>query len=183
MSLDNPQYQTTVVSTSVVGFIALFIFIIAGITYYTSTSRDYVPNNQQSQDKITVLNEAFRSVLGPNWPYVILFFLIIIGIALYFLYIAANNNAISITMSELAANRFNLIFMYFTIIFGIFMVLLVLKNYLDYKKQQTGNIPNYKPTQDQEQKNTKLITIIGLGLFVIFGGGYAVWYIFMKKTQ
>ena len=182
MSLDNPNYQATVVSTSIVASVALFVIIIAGITYYTSTSGDYVVNNQQSQDKITVLNEAFRSALGSKWPYVVLAFTIFVGIALYFLYIAASNNAISINMSDASATTFNVIFMYFTIIFGIFMIVLVVKEYLNYKKQQqTGNTPNYVPSTNQQQQNTKLLTVIGLGLFVIFGGGYAVWYIFKKK--
>lgn len=181
MSLDNPRYQTTVISTSTVAFLALFVIIVAGITYYTSSSGDYVPNNQQSEDKITVINEAFRSALGPNWPYIILAFVIFMGIALYFLYIAATNNAISITMSDEAAAKFNVIFMYFTIIFGIFMIVLVVKAYLDYKKQQSGSLPNYIPSRDQQKKNTQLLVVVGLGLFVIFGGGYAVWYIFTKK--
>jgi hypothetical protein len=181
MSLNDPKYQTTVVSTSVVGFVALFIIIIATLTYYTSTSGDYVLNNQQSEDKITVLNEAFRSALGPKWPYVILAFTIFVAIALYFLYIAAGNNAISINMSDTAANRFNIIFVYFTIIFGIVMIVLVVKEYLDYKKAQTGGSSNYIPTLDQAKKNNQLLVVIGLGLFVLFGGGYAVWYIFMKK--
>lgn len=177
MSLNNPQYQTTVVSTSIVGFVALFILVFAGITYYTSTSGDYVPNDKVSEDKITVLNESFRSALGQRWPFVILAFIILVAICLYFLYIAANNNAISITMSDPAANRFNIIFTYFTIIFGILMIVLVVK---EYRKTQT-QIPNYTPSIDQEEKNKQLLTVIGLGLFIILGGGYAVWYIFMKK--
>jgi len=174
MSLDNPQYQSTVVTTSLVGFLALFVFIVAGITYYTSTSGDYVPNNQQSEDKITVLNEALRSAFGPKWPYVILGFVIFVAIALYFLYLAMEKNAVSINMSDTAANRFNLIFMYFTIIFGIVMIVLVVKAYLGNKN---ADVPNYVPTQNQQKSNTQLLTVIGLGLFVVFGGGFAFWYI------
>ena len=80
-----PEY---VLSVSVVGFIVLFVFITAGATYYTSTSGDYVKNDTQSEDKITVLNEAFRSALGPKWPIVILVFIIFVAISLYFLYLS-----------------------------------------------------------------------------------------------
>jgi flagellar basal body-associated protein FliL len=174
-----PEY---VLSVSVVGFIVLFVFITAGATYYTSTSGDYVKNDTQSEDKITVLNEAFRSALGPKWPIVILVFIIFVAISLYFLYLSFSNNAISINMSPAGEKRFNTIFFYFTLIFGIFMVLLVVKQYLNYRRTNSVS-SNYIPSQDQNKKDTQILIIIGLLLFVIGGGGYAWWYIFRKPDN
>ncbi len=181
MNINNLKYNSTVVNTSIVAVVILFLVVIVCIGLYTSTSGNHVANNPQSEDKITVLQQAFQSILGPRWPYVLLVFAVLLGFGLYFLYLASSSESLIITMSDQAAHRFNIAFIIFIVIFGITMILLSVKQYLDYKKQQsTGNIPNYTPNTAQQKQIMQIMAIVGLGLFVLIGGGLAVWFVFFK---
>lgn len=178
MSLDNENF---VLITSVVALFALFSITIGSMTYYSSTSTDYVKNDQISQDKITALNQAFRSALGPKWPYMFLVFITILGIAIFSFYISTKNNAISISMDENHAEKFNIIFMYFVIFFSIFVILLCVKQYLDYRKtKNTAEINNYIPSINLNNTDKQILIILGLILFIVIGGGFAIKYIFKK---
>lgn len=168
-----PQVVKTV---SIVGGILLFIAIVAGMTLYTSSSTDKIPNDQLSKDKMTALNDALQSALGHNWPYVLLVFVLILGFALFGLY----QGGFSITLGDTGTNRLTLILWVFTALFAIFISIVAVKDYL-YKQQNNPVIPNYVPSDDSSSQNKKILELVGLGLFVLIGGGFTVWYLFGTK--
>jgi flagellar basal body-associated protein FliL len=171
------------VVTSVIGFIFLFICVVAAVTMYTSSSKEYIPNTPQSIDKMTKLNEAFRSALGPKWPYVLLVFTILLGLALWCLYMATATGMVNITLNDTDGHRIGVVLTYLTIIFGISMILMSYKQYQKYKNQQeNGADSNYAPSAETEQQQQQILIVIGLLLFVLLGGGYAAWYLFFRKS-
>lgn len=183
-SLDSPQYKNFVVVTSIVSWSVLFVGFIVCLTWYTSSGKGHVSNNQQSEDKMSAINDAMISAMGTKWPVVLLVIVIFIAVCLGALYVASKNNNLNITLSDQSADRFNLIFLVFTIIFSILMVLLAIKEWRTYQQRQDdGDTPNYKPTIEQNKKTQQMMTIVGLGLFVLFGGGFVVWYIFFRNKN
>lgn len=169
MALDSNH----VLRVSIIGWLVLFVIIVAGATWYTNKTSGHVVNNRQSEEKITAIDEAFQSMLGPKWPYVLLVFTIFIGLLLFFLYLASKKEVISINMSDKGVKTFNTIFVIFTIIFGILMVLLAIKDWMEYKnKEQNGDNPNYVPSINQQKKSMQIISIIGLLLLIVILGWY-----------
>uniref|UniRef100_A0A6C0EKP7 Uncharacterized protein n=1 Tax=viral metagenome TaxID=1070528 RepID=A0A6C0EKP7_9ZZZZ len=180
--LDNPQYEKSVVTTSVIGWIVLFASAIGCLTWYTSKGTGQISNNQQSEDKITAIDEAMKSSLGPNWPYVVLVLVIFIAVMLGALYYAGQKGQINITLSDTAASRLNWIFLVFTIIFGIFMIILAIRQWTNYKREQdNGDTPNYQPNISQKKKDNQILAIIGLGLLALVIGGLGIWYVFFRS--
>jgi len=178
------KYESSMVLTSSIGFTILFICIVGGVTMYTSSSKEYIANTPQSVDKMTKLNEAFRSVMGSKWPYILLTFTILLAIALWFLYMATSTGVVNITLNDVDGHRITVVLTYFTIIFGISMVLLSYKQYQKYKNQQeNGADSNYAPSAETQQQQQQILAIFGLLLFIIFGGGYALWYFFFRKPD
>lgn len=176
---------TLVKNTTIVAGIALFFITLTFISiFYTGTAGNHITNTPQSEDKITILEQAMQSVLGSKWPYVLLIFTVLLGLLLYFLYLASSKESLVIQLSEQGEKRFNILITIFLILFGIAMIILVVKQYLEYKKEKdTGDIPNYVPSLAQQKQNMQILAIIGLGLFVLVGGGYGVWYLFSgRKT-
>lgn len=175
------SFGSTVWNASLLSGVVLFFVTIVSIGIYTATAGKHIANDSQSEDKITVLQQAFQSFLGPRWPYVLLVFTIVLGLMLYFLYLATTNEVLTINMSDIMARRFNIAFIFFVIIFGISMILLAIKQYLDYRKTQaTGNIPAYTPNINQQKTIIQILGIVGLGLFILIGGGFAVWFILLN---
>jgi hypothetical protein len=162
----------------------VFFIITIALTLHTSSSNKQIPNSPSSVDKMTMLNEAFISFLGPKWAYVLLAFTILLAISLFFLYtsISKSNGLINVTLNDTNLQRLTLVFTYFTIIFAIFVIVLSYKQYKSYVNQQTyGSNNNYAPTSEEKTQQQELITVVGLLLFILIAGGYSVWYFFFKK--
>jgi predicted histidine transporter YuiF (NhaC family) len=111
-------------------------------------------------------------------------FTILLAIALWFLYMATSTGVVNITLNDVDGHRITVVLTYFTIIFGISMVLLSYKQYQKYKNQQeNGADSNYAPSAETQQQQQQILAIFGLLLFIIFGGGYALWYFFFRKPD
>lgn len=176
------NYEKTVTTTSIIAWIVLFITVIGSLTWYTSTSGGHITNNQQSSAKITAIDEAMSSAMGQNWPVVLLVIVVFIAMFLFTLYTSIQKNSITISLSDNLASRLNTILIILTILFSIFMVILAVNSWLNYKKrEETGDSPNYKPTIEQQKKNQQILAIIGLGLLILIGGIYGVKYFLSNK--
>jgi hypothetical protein len=179
MSLDKKEYENTVLTTTIIASVFLIVSIFGALTYYTSTSGQYMANNQPSKDKINMLVSALQTALGNKWPYVILFCLILICFILYLFYLLSINATFTINLSDKGTERFNFILIILTSIFCIFIIVLTVKQFLDYQnKKDNGQVNNYFPTLQQQNKNKDILTIIGLSLFIVLVGGYSLWYIY-----
>lgn len=172
MSLNKPEYVNSVKLTSVIGWITLFIGVIGATTWYTTRTSQHVNNDQASQNKISALDEAFQSLLGPKWPYVLLFFTIFLGLCLVLLYTASKKEAITINMSDKASKTLTTVLIVFTVLFSITVIFLTVK-----QSSKKNDIPNYKPSIADQEKLKKIMIIIGLLLFI----GVAIWYFFNRK--
>lgn len=177
---DNTNLAITV---SYVGWAILFFTIIGLTTWYTSTSNNRVPNDTQSQNKMDILNESMQTMLGQNWPYVLLAITVLIGIILFFIYSLSQNSPLVISFSDQGEKRFNMIFLIFVILFTITMIVLSIRAYMNNKNQNPTNNSGYIPSQQQQQRNKQILEIIGIGIFILIAGGFAVRYFFMKKNQ
>jgi hypothetical protein len=167
---------------TILAWVSLFIMAIFFLAIYTSTAGKHVATDSPSEDKITVLQQAFQTSLGPRWPYVLLAITILLGFCLYFLYLASSNESVVINLDDTSAHRLNIILIIIAILFGIAMVLLSVKQYLNYRRAaDTGNIPNYIPNITQEKTALQILAIVGLSLFILIGGGMAIWFIFGKR--
>lgn len=180
--LTDPTTSKLIVISSVIGFIILLIITTGLFTYYTSTTDTGITPDQQSKSRLTVLDEVFRSIMGNNYPYVLLIMVILLIISLVFLYMNINTNFITVNMSDKASKIFNISMIIFMIILSVFMVVLALKYYLDYKNESTNSsIPNYIPYSDQKTKNLEIVSIVGVVLFILMTVGAFIWYQFMKN--
>lgn len=168
------------IRTSIIGFVALFIITVSLVTYYTATGPDKITNTQQSENKMTSLNEALRSAMGNHWPVILALMTLLLLAALVCLYLLTGTDTITLNLSDTASQRFNLVAIIFTAIFGIFVIVLSIKAYLNYN-QTNNSIPNYRPSNAQSKQNTQILAIIGLGLFILTSIGLGLWYWFKKN--
>lgn len=168
------------IRVSIIGFVALFIITISLVTYYTATGPDRIANTQQSENKMTSLNEALRSAMGNHWPVLLSIMTLLLLAALVCLYLLTGNEPITLNLSDTASQRFNLVAIVFTALFGIFVIVLSIKAYLNYR-QSDNTIPNYRPSDAQSKQNTQILAIIGMSLFILTAVGIGIWYYFKKS--
>jgi amino acid transporter len=154
--------------------------MFALFTYYTATTSEKIINNQQSKSRLTSLDEAFRSTMGAKWPIVLFIMILIVTIAMLCLYFAMRKQPFNLTVGDGHAHTLNVTFIIFTVIFGIVMVVLAIRQWQKYKKDQDfGNAPNYTPAAQEKKKDLEIAAIIGFGLLLLIGGGLAIWYFFL----
>ena len=161
---------------TIIGFTATFLIFIGLLTWYTSTTNKRILNDTRSENKITVLNQALQSALGPRWPLVLLVFTILLTVMFFLLYLSSDG--ISLELSDIAANRLNITITVLIGIFGILVILLGVKDYLEFKnKQNSGDIPDFEPNITAQQRIMQIVLITGGILIIIFGGYFIYSYI------
>lgn len=184
MTIDYSNYKSTFKTVTIVAMIGLFLVVIVASTVYTATGKNKIQNNQQSQNKMTMLNESLNSFLGPKWPYILLVMVVMVAIILLFVYFSVQNRSVNITLNDKSAHVVTISAIVIAVIFTVIMVLLAIKEYRNTKNtEQTGNIPNYDPNIDNKKKTQQLLTIVGLTLFIVLGGGFSFWYLRHRQTS
>jgi len=164
-------------SICIFGFILLGIIIFSVLIYYTANRGEYIQNNSQSEDRMTVLNESLSHLLGSRWPVILGFISFLLCFFLYFLYSSLNKNNITITLDQKSGKIFNITFMIIAIFFSIFVIVLSVKQYLDYRKTEKTSITgDFQNPATVDKKNAQILAIIGLILFIIFSLLFAVYY-------
>jgi hypothetical protein len=169
-----------ITTISIYAWIVVFLGFTIALTWYTATSKDHIANNIQSQNKMTMLNESMQSALGERWPYVLLSFIILSGIAIGFM----GSTEVTLNINDKNAKRVQLYLLIFVILFALAMVILGLHYYLTVqRKENSVDLPNYEPSIFQKKKDQQLLSVIGLAIVVFVGGGYAIWATFFRKSK
>lgn len=164
----------------------IIIIFITGITgsYYTSTDPRKLPSDSDSVDRLTAISEAFTSLLGNNWPYVLLFisFMLIMVIVLF--YFANKNESLTLSLSDERAHTLIIVFVVFLVVFTSVVIVLTVKVYREYVQSKTvGNIPNYEPSDEDKDKTKQIILGIGAGLIAVLLIMFGVWYFFYHSPK
>lgn len=165
--------------------ISIFLLLTAFFaSRYTSTDPRQLPPDQASQDRLTTVSEAFSSLLGRNWPYVLFMFTLFIFLALYLFYLSSRNENVVLTLSDGKAHTLIIILAAFLVLSVVVIIVLLIKSYRNYtQSQSTGNIPNYEPSEADKQKTRQLLMVIGFGLFAVLLGIFSVWYFFYHSPK
>lgn len=176
---DNTTRHIFVVS-SMIAFGMLVLVITGLITYYTAT-RDHVTTDSASQTRLDDLNEVLKSMLGNNWPVLLFVFAIILLLFLAALYVLTRKQY---NISDASAQKLYYVFIGFTVIFSIAMIILGVRAFLSNKDaNKSGDLDDYIPYQDQKKQNEMILGIIALGIFILGCIGGLIWYIKKKKPN
>jgi len=182
--MNSLEFRNTAMKWSVIAGVVLLLGVAAAGTYYTSTSKDKIVDNKNSIERMTSLDVAMRSIMGPKLPFILLTMIILVGMILFGLYLGSKGNGINITLSDGYAHTLNVIFTVFVLIFGVVMVVL---SYHESKRSQTdqemGHLTTYEPSVRQRVTNLLMALIIGGTMFILIGGGLLVWYLFLGGKQ
>jgi len=156
------------------------IGVIVG-TVIASKKANTVDPDQNSQNRLSILSQAFSSSLGIKWPWILITFSIFIIILLILLYLLSKQG-LNFNIDDANYKIFLYTFITIIVIFTIFIVVLATKLFLDGKtKNETGDIPNYIPYQQSQTSNKIILGIVGLSIFILFAVSFAVYYFFFKK--
>lgn len=184
MTIDNQKYEKTVLVTSVTGFVILILSSVVLFTLYTSTGRDSILPDQKSQDRLTTLNEALRSLLGNHWPFVLMGFMVMLGIMLICLYLAGSKQVLTLNISDNGMHIIKLVLIVFSALLIILFIILAIYKYQNINRQRgVGLDTTYIPSAEQQQKNTTALLILGLLLFLIIVGGYMLWHFIIGRKR
>lgn len=164
----------------VVCCLLLLILLVILLTRRTSSNGNVTVDNEQSQDRITMLNEAMASALGSKWPFVLLFICIMLFALLGMLYMASRNETASINLSDAAARNLSGVMLVFTITLLIVAVVLAIKQYMSDKNKVV--VPNYVPNVDSSNRTKQIASIIALSLFLIVILYFIITY-FRRKRE
>lgn len=166
----------------VVVIVLVVILISTGVGFYAYHNAKHaksVPEDQGSKDRLTVLNEVFTSLFGPQWPFILVGFALVILLIMVLLFLLTKKEY---SLSDGASSALTKALIAFTVVFAIGMVSFAVKVYVDQRvKEDTGDIPNYTPSADERKKLYELFAIIGLGLVLLLIVGGIAWHFWRKK--
>jgi Ca2+/Na+ antiporter len=162
----------------------LGLIVILGsivLVLYTSKHSEVI-QTQDSQNRMKQLDEVLTSHMGRSWPYVLLVFSILIIVILMILFGSANTDY-SIYMNDQIAKRIKFIFSIAVILLTAILVFLGAKMYYQNSQVETGgDIPNYIPGQESNEKTKETLEIVGLVIVVVVASAFIFTNIFKKKT-
>ena len=170
----------TFLITSCVGFSIILIAFVSSLTYYSAHSYQKQIPDTKSLNKIDQINNIFISLFGNNWFFVILLFTVLFIFLIMSLY-TISKNGINININDDKYNKFFIVFIIFMIIFSGCMISMAIKSFTSKDVVSDPNLQNYIPIIDYN-RNSQILEIIGLSVFIIISIIAAVWY-FRRKPS
>lgn len=174
------EKQKHIIIVVVIGLVVILISTGVGFyAYHNAKHAKSVPEDQGSKDRLTMLNEVFTSLFGPQWPFILVGFALLILLIMVLLFLLTKKEY---SLSDEASSALTKALIAFTVVFAIGMVSFAVKAYVDQRvKEDTGDIPNYTPSADERKKLYELFAIIGLGLVLLLIVGGITWHFWRKK--
>lgn len=163
---------------------AALILIVGGLfTYYTSKAGPTISNNSTSVKRLDELDEIMSGILGRSWPIVLLVFVIILSLALFFLYQIGKKHLDDLVISNKYARIIQISLIGAVILFAIFIILISVRYY--QKMQQanlTGTDKNFIPNISQNKKETQELLLVAGASVVLVLAGMAIWYFWTRNS-
>jgi heme/copper-type cytochrome/quinol oxidase subunit 2 len=160
------------------GIFGIFLIIVVGVgSWYTSRNTQQIPNTEQSVDKMTKIDEAFTSILGTKWPYVLIILSVMLGCILYLLYLSTSQELFSVTLDEVYGRRITILL---GILTGIIAIGLLVLCWKAYQQRNSVKVLDYLPDPVQNELQSNLLSIIGLGLVLLGLVIGSIWYFFFR---
>lgn len=138
------------------------------LSIYTINRDTGIIPDKKSKDRLNTLDEVLSYHLGNNWPYILLFILILIIALLSFLHSEANKDT-PININDKYANIIVKSIIFFLVLYTISIITVAINSFIKNKDfNQTGDIPNYIPSEDDKTKRKEIVLISFLTLFILF---------------
>ena len=140
--------------------LVLLLFSSAIIaTIYTTSIKQHDPN-KKSTNRMQQLNEILSGLLGRNWPYLLMFIIVLLMVLTMLLYSKATDNSPIFNLSDNASK----VLMWCTIILTVFISLAIIGLFINMYLSPKDDIPNYTP---DETNKTQILMIGGLCIVLL----------------
>ena len=161
---------------SYIGFAIVITTWVAGITYFTASDKNIVPNNLASKERMETIPQTLSSAFGTNWPMVFTLFALILIIFSTLIYVISRQG-VTLVLSDVHYNTYKWIGITLITILMLIVITSTVLIILNMTAQPTNPLDPDVDPQNQKNKNSHIIQIIVivagiLALLLLF-----IWFI------